>query len=168
MKEFFKKHEQIIKYFLYGIITTVASLAAYFVTLYLGEILFSLRSDDPEFYAVRVVAQVVQWIVGVVVAFFTNKKWVFNADDIKGKDSVKAFLMFSGSRFLTFWVDTALTFLTVWLLQDVMGYVPFKIIIEFTPDVWAKIVANIVVVISNYIISKYIVFRKARKGGKQG
>lgn len=162
VRAFYNDHRQIIRYLLFGIFTTVASLASYFLTLYLGEALLSLDTEDPEFYIVRIVAQVIQWIAGVIVAFFTNKKWVFDAGDLKGKAEFKAFVMFAGSRFLTFWVDTALTLLTVWLLQDVLSYVPFRFIIEITSDVWAKIVANIVVVATNYIISKYIVFRKIR------
>lgn len=163
VKAFYNDHRQIIRYMLFGVFTTVASLASYFLTLYLGKVLFSLNTEDPEFYIVRIVAQVLQWIAGVIVAFFTNKKWVFDAGDVKGKAAFKAFVMFSGSRFLTFWVDTALTLLTVWLLQDVFSYVPFYFIIEITSDVWAKIVANVVVVATNYIISKYVVFRKIRK-----
>ncbi len=163
-----EKYGQLIRYFTFGILTTVSSIVAYFVVLFIGQTAFSIHEESRLLDIVRLIAQIFQWVVGVVVAFFTNKKWVFTSGAAKGKTATrKQFLMFTGSRFATFWVDTALTFLTIWLLRDALDYQSFTFIIEFTPDVWAKIVANIFVVISNYLISKYIVFNKVRNKLKQ-
>lgn len=159
MKELFKKHREIIVYIICGGITTAVALVVYLGILYTVEHLGGISSSSPEFYIVRSIAQVIQWIVGVLVAFVTNKAWVFNYSKTRGKEALRELGVFALGRVGTFWLDTALTFSTVWLLGAV-NYVPFKFIVTFTADFWSKIVAGVAVVIVNYLLSKFIVFKK--------
>lgn len=159
MREFFKKHREIIAYLVFGVLTTAVSMGVYFALLAIFEHVIGISPDAPKFNAVRLLAQAVQWIAGVLVAFFTNKKWVFEASGTGARQTVSELLAFSAGRLGTLGLDTALTFGTVWILGAV-GYEPFKFILTFTADLWSKIVSSIVVVITNYVISKYLVFKK--------
>ena len=159
MKELFRKYREIIVYLVFGVITTAVSMGVYFAILAFAESLGGMSPDSAEFNAVRLVAQVLQWVAGVLVAFFTNKKWVFNAGGTTKKETAKELFNFSVGRVGTLGLDTALTFGTVWLL-NALNYVPFKFILTFTADLWSKIVASVVVIIANYVISKFFVFKK--------
>lgn len=159
MRELFKKYREMITYIVFGVITTAVSMGVYFALLAVFEHVVGVSPDSPEFNAVRLLAEVVQWIAGVLVAFFTNKKWVFEANDTGARQTASELLTFSAGRLGTLGLDAVLTFGTVWIL-DAVGYVPFRFVLTFTADLWSKVVSAIVVVIANYVISKYLVFRK--------
>ena len=153
MKKLFEKYREIILYLVFGVLTTLVSWAVYFGILYFAEYILKIERNS----IIRVIAQVYQWVAGVLVAFFTNKKWVFNT---KGK-TMQELSKFAVGRIGTLGLDTLFTFGTVALLEA-LGYVPFTFIVEFTPDLWSKIVASVVVIITNYVISKIFVFKKAK------
>ena len=159
MKNLFNKYREIITYLVFGVITTAVSMGVYFAILLFAEHVGKISPEDASFNAIRLVAQILQWVAGVLTAFFTNKKWVFNAGGTTKKQTVRELSQFALARVGTLGLDTALTFGTVWIL-NAFNYVPFKFILTFTADLWSKIVASIVVVITNYIISKYLVFKK--------
>lgn len=159
MKKIFEKYREIITYIFFGIITTAVSMGVYFAILLFAEYVGKISPNESTFNVVRLVAQIIQWVAGVLVAFFTNKKWVFNAGGTTKKETAKELLSFSLGRVGTLGLDTALTFGTVWLL-NALNYVPFKFILTFTADLWSKIVASVVVIITNYVISKFFVFKK--------
>ena len=161
MKNLFKKHREIITYIFFGVITTLVSWCVYFGILLVAEHIGEISPSETRFNAIRFAAQILQWVAGVLVAFFTNKKWVFNASGTTKKETTSELVKFSFSRLGTLGLDTLLTFGTVWLL-NILNYVPFKLILTFTADLWSKIVASVVVIITNYLISKYIVFKKKK------
>lgn len=162
MKKLFIKYREIIVYLVFGVLTTLVSMGVYFAILFAGEKISGVLPTDPAFNAIRLVAQIDQWIAGVLVAFFTNKKWVFKAEGTTEKETVHELLQFALGRVGTLGLDTLLTFGTVWLLNS-LNYIPFKFILTFTADLWSKIVASVVVIIANYIISKFWVFKKNEK-----
>ncbi len=159
MKRIFEKYREIIAYIFFGVVTTAVSMGVYFSILLFAEHVVGISPSEPRFYYARIVSQVLQWIAGVLVAFFTNKKWVFNANDTTKKETINQLVSFAVSRFGTFWIDMALTLGTVWMLNS-LNYVPFTFIIIFSADLWSKIVASVVVIVANYIISKFFVFKK--------
>ena len=67
------KYREIILYFIFGFLTFLISVATYTFcsrVLLLNEL----------------IANVVSWVIAVLFAFFTNRKWVFDGDDAaKGK-----------------------------------------------------------------------------------
>ena len=159
IKRLFEKYREIITYIFFGVITTAVSMGVYFAILLIAEHLGKISPDEARFNIIRLVAQIIQWIAGVLVAFFTNKKWVFNAGGTTAKQTGRELLGFSLGRVGTLGLDTVLTFGTVWLLNAI-GYIPFRLILTFTADLWSKIVSSIVVIIANYVISKFWVFKK--------
>ena len=161
MKEFIKKYRELISYVFFGVVTTAVSFLVYFAILSFAEHGLSMDTSSGEFYIVRLVAQVLQWTAGVLVAFFTNKKWVFRSESVEKNQTAREFLGFTASRVGTLLLDTALTLSVVWLAQT-MKYQPFTFVIEFTADVWAKGVASVAVIVANYVLSKYLVFKKRK------
>ena len=160
MKKFLQKYREIIAYLFFGVVTTAVSMGVYFTILLLAEHLGKISPDNAKFNAVRLVAQILQWTCGVLVAFVTNKKWVFHAGDTDKHETVSELSKFAAGRLGTLGLDTVLTFGTVWIL-GALNYVPFTLIIPFTADLWSKIVSSVAVIVSNYVISKFIVFKKA-------
>ena len=159
MKELFNKYREIITYIFFGVVTTAVSMGVYFAILLFAEYIGKVSPDEPIFNVIRLVAQILQWVAGVLVAFFTNKKWVFNASGTTKKETMRELSQFAVARVGTLGLDTVLTFGTVWVLSA-FDYKPFKFILTFTADLWSKIVASVVVIIANYLISKYLVFKK--------
>lgn len=150
---------EIAVYLLFGVLTTVVSMGTYFGVLFIGEELLFISPDDKIFNVVRVVAEILQWVLAVLFAFFTNKKWVFtNADD--NVSTTQQLMRFSASRLATLGVDALITFGTVWILLEV-GYDEKSVLgIAISADLIAKLLASVVVVISNYVLSKLFVFKK--------
>lgn len=159
MKELFKKYREIITYLFFGVVTTAVSMGIYFAILTLAEHVGGISPASPSFNGVRLVAQIIQWVAGVLVAFFTNKKWVFGAGNTSAAETGIELSKFALGRVGTLFLDTVLTFGTVWALNGA-NYVPFKLVLTFTADLWSKIVSSVAVIISNYVISKYLVFKK--------
>ena len=159
-----KRIKEIILYLIFGVLTTVVSMATYFGILWLGESLLAIDPTEIRFYYVRLVAEILQWIFAVLFAFFTNKKWVFTDAD-KAVSTTKQLSVFASGRLVTLGLDAFVTFGIVWLLQTV-GYkeVLINVLITFTvtADLIAKAIASVAVVISNYFISKLLVFKKSK------
>ena len=93
-------------------------------------------------------ANAVAWIFATLFAFFTNRTWVF-ASHATG---VRAFFLQLGSfgfgRFLTLMIEEG-------MLYYFVGRLRF-------PNMGVKAVAQVVVIILNYLVSKLIVFRRRR------
>ena len=90
-----------------------------------------------------IIANIIAWIISVIFAFITNKYIVF---DNKTSNFIKEFLKFVISRLGTGLFDILFMFITISLLNF--------------DDFIMKIISNIVVIILNYILSKFIVFKK--------
>lgn len=159
MKDFYTKHREIIKYILFGLITTFVSKGVYFLALAFGEYVLGMSPSAPDFYAVRTVAKGLDWVFGVLVAFITNKLWVFESSGTTAKETAGELLKFSGSRVGTGILDLFLS-LTIVYVMNALSYQPFTFIFEFTPDLWSQIVSSIVIIVTNYLISKYFIFKK--------
>lgn len=157
LKLLFEKYREIILYLIFGVLTTLVGMGSYFLFLKLGTLLGFTDAEGNPTYWVRLFAQIGQWVLAVLFAFYTNRKWVFEAEKGSEKGTPRQLAEFAGSRVVTLLLDTAVTFGTVWLLEKA-GYVTLWI---FTPDLIAKLLAAVLVVIGNYVLSKLWVFRKS-------
>ena len=137
--ELYKKYQEIINYLIVGVLTTIVSIVTYFI--------FSLILDI-ENNILFMLANVLSWICAVVFAYITNKKFVFNTTTSNKKEEVKVFSMFVSSRITTLLIELAFMFITV------------KVIL--INDKFAKVIAQFIVIVLNYILSKLFVFKKNR------
>lgn len=133
----YKKYQEIINYLIVGILTTVVSIVTYF--------LFSLILNI-ENNILFILANVLSWICAVIFAYITNKKFVFNTTTSNKKEEIKVFSMFVSSRITTLLIELAFMFITV------------KVIL--IDDKIAKVIAQFIVIVLNYILSKLFVFKK--------
>ncbi len=128
IKELFKKYKEIILYLFFGFVTTAVSIGSFAFFEYLK--------------LEVLIANILSWILSVFVAFVTNTLWVFEAS-IKTEPFKKA-LRFYGGRIFTLLVEEALLFIFIKLLRlDALA---------------VKCIAQAVVIILNYIVSKLFVF----------
>jgi putative flippase GtrA len=94
-------------------------------------------------------ANVISFILAVTFAFFVNKKYVFLSNCWDAKHVITEFGTFVLGRLATFAGETLL----LYILIDKLGY----------SNLWCKLFAQVLVVISNYVISKLIIFKKPKE-----
>ena len=167
IKEILVQKKQLILYLLFGAFTTVCSLLAWYFTLRVGVVIWHDEQGDPTAF-LDVLGSTSQWIVGVVVAFVTNKKWVFTDAEHGAKVSFKQFGIFCSSRVATYFLEAGINLAIIFLLDDLLHYhAPaidaFHSHFELSSRIWAKLISSVIVVVTNYYISKLIVFRKKDK-----
>lgn len=146
IKDLLKKYKEIILYVLFGGLTTVVNYIIYFTCTE------GLHIDWSP-------ATLFAWIGAVLFSYVTNRIWVFESR-AKGFSAVLfEFVKFIGARLLSL----GLEWLTLKLLLDILHMnlwlwrdLPLG---EFV----AKTIAQILVIIANYVFSKWIVFRKNKK-----
>ncbi len=89
-------------------------------------------------------ANLVSWVAAVVFAYFTNRSFVFRAEG-GGRQS----LLFAASRLLTLGLEYGGLLLLVERLA--------------VHEVPAKVIVQAMVIVANYVLSKWAVFRKGRR-----
>ena len=128
---FYQKHKEVLLYLLFGGLTTVVSVVSFalFVGLGLNEL----------------VANVLSWILAVLFAYVTNRTWVFASKADTRAGIVREMASFFGGRVATLLVEEGLlaVFIT-WL---------------GLPAVPVKIAAQVIVIVLNYVVSKFFVFK---------
>ncbi len=92
-------------------------------------------------------ANVVAWLVAVEFAFVTNRAIVFRSRGPYFPEMAQFYL----SRLATLGLES----LTIWIVLDLLQ----------APEWFAKLFANVLVVVGNYILSKALVFRRKRRAG---
>lgn len=163
MKEFFKKHREIIVYIIVGLMTTVVSYGIRLGIIYgFAPILgIDLAAEGGQAAMLRTVAVSIGWVAGVIFAFFTNKSWVFQ-DKVSGTRAVLVqFGEFTLSRIFTYFVELGLG-VGVPPLLVACGCKPFTFILTIDEDLIATGVSVVLVTVLNYILSKLLVFRKKK------
>lgn len=132
IKELFKKYYEQISYIFFGGCTTLVYLVAYWVATRM-------------FGADSMVGTVISWIVSVTFAYITNKLWVFESKTDTVKALLREAVSFYTCRLLTLGIDLGFTFSFVNCLHF--------------PDMIIKVLANVVVILANYILSKLLIFK---------
>ena len=135
-----------VTYIFFGALTTVINIAVFwlFDILLSGRFYMTLagKTNDIGY----LIANFIAWVVAMLFAFITNKLIVFKSSDMSKGKLFKEFMLFTLARV------TSLLFEMIWMVVavSVMGM----------NSVIAKVIANIIVVIINYIFSKLIIFKK--------
>lgn len=133
LKELYIKYKSIILYMVFGAGTTLVNIVTYYV-------MYDLLS------APNVPSDIAAWITSVLFAFVTNRRYVFEQTDNSVRRLARDFVSFVGCRLATGVLDVFIMYLSV----DVMGW---------NGLVW-KMISNVIVVVLNYIASKYFIFKK--------
>lgn len=128
-----RKFRELFLYLIFGGLTTVINILVYFLLARLFLINYQ-------------VSTVIAWVLSVLFAFVTNKIFVFESKNESRKDDFREILSFFTFRILSLGID--------------MGSMYVMVQVLFLDDLIAKIIANIIVVIVNYLFSKLFIFKK--------
>ena len=135
IKQLYLKNKELINYLIFGVLTTIVSLAIYYISVFTF-----LNPKNP---VELQIANILSWIAGVAFAYFTNRKYVFES---KNTNKIQEATKFVSSRLTTLFLDM----LVMWLGVTVLHF----------NDKIIKIISQILVIVGNYILSKLFVFKK--------
>ena len=150
IKDILKKYKEPILYVLFGGFTTVVNLVVFYLMN---------KAAGEELYLVN---NVVAWLAAVIFAYITNKLWVFESKSFNLKVILKEIPEFFAARIFSLGVEEG----GLWLFVDVLGFDSFSFSVlgfEVTGKLIAKLVLAVIVVILNYVFSKFIIFKKNKK-----
>ena len=134
MINLYKKYKEVINYLIFGVLTTIVSLATYYLLV--------LTILDPNNPIQLQIANIISWITCVTFAYITNRIYVFNS---KNKNILKEMIKFYSSRLTTLFLDMLIMFILVTKL-------------EFNDKI-IKIIVQVIIIVLNYILSKILVFK---------
>jgi len=135
LRTLYRRYREQINYLIVGGLTTVVSLVTYWFCVSIF-----LNAEDP---LQLQVANVISWICAVTFAYFTNRRFVFfSQEQNRIREAGKFFL----SRLTTLAMEMAIMALGVSVLR--------------INDKVVKLVAQIIIIIANYVLSKLLVFRR--------
>lgn len=133
--ELTRKYDEIVRYLIVGLLTTVVSLCVYYACVF--------TFLNPQIGWQLQAANVISWIAAVTFAYAMSRKFVFQSEQ---KDWVKEAGAFYSSRLVTLAMDMVIMFLMV----TMCGF----------NDKIAKLVVQVVVTVANYVLSKVFVFSR--------
>lgn len=145
-----QKMREIVMYLIFGVLTTVVSWGVYYV----WRQAFGMTGYTPGSTAYLLIAnsgQVAAFVLSVAFAFVTNKRYVFQSRRTAKDGLWKELGLFVSGRVLS-WVLFDLLLFNLCLLL-------FKNILP-SADLWVKLAMNVLVVIFNYVASKFVIFKK--------
>ena len=128
-----KKYREALVYLIFGVLTTLVNYAVYLPCYNLLGLSAAVSNG-------------IAWVAAVAFAFVTNKPIVFGSHDWSMKVVVPELIGFVGCRVGSGLVETGILLVTV----DILGW---------NGNVW-KLLTSVIVVVLNYIASKFLVFRK--------
>lgn len=119
-----------VSYSIFGVLTTLINIATYKILI-----------DRNIYY---IISNFIAFIVSVIFAYITNKKWVFCSTANTSIQILEEFIKFIVTRITTF-------------LFDFFGIICLIELFDFN-KFYSKVFVSIVVIILNYLFSKKIVF----------
>ena len=132
-KELLVKYREMVSYLFFGALTTLVNIICYWVCAH------PLGLDT-------VLATVIAWVAGVIFAFWSNKQFVFQSSSWARNVVLREGASFFAARAFSGVLDL----IFMWVTVDLLHW----------PDLWMKIISNIIVIILNYLFSKLLIFKK--------
>lgn len=126
-----KDNRSIILYLIFGVLSTIVSIGVYALCT---------RVFSMGYYS----SNIISWICAVTFAFLTNRKLVFDSQANTLKKKIREFVLFYIARIVTLVLELVLLYVGIQMLK--------------INDLVVKIFANILVILLNYLLSKFFVF----------
>ena len=142
-----RRHREIVSYVFWGVMTTAVNYVTYLL-LTGGLHVYYLASN------------VIAWAVSVLFAYFVNKLFVFESRDWAWRVALRELWQMTASRLFTLALEMGILWFFVDLLRCGQLTVPLPGGALLHGDAVVKLGANVVVVIVNYVLSKFIIFKK--------
>lgn len=143
-----EKIREIILYVVFGALTTAVNWLVYVVMT------GAMRMDGYEAGSASQLlignaSNVTAWILSVLFAFFTNKTFVFRSRATAKTGAVREFMLFVSARLMSY------------LLFDLLLYSLLFFVMDDKID---KLFMNVLVVLFNYLASRFVIFKKKNAG----
>lgn len=133
MKKLWLKYKSFVLYVIFGVFTTIVNIVCYRLCKEIG--------GKSTFFS-----NTFAWIMAVLFAYLTNRKWVFGSEAHKFHEIVREIGTFFGCRLATGILDMIFMIVSVDILHG--------------NDTLMKVISNIIVILLNYMFSKIVIFRK--------
>ena len=130
-----------MRYLICGGLSTVVNIAAYILGSYL---IFSGITDE---HLKVNISEIFAFIVALIFAYWVNKTIVFESKCENIKALIKEIFSFTACRIFTEIIS--------------IGMMNFAVYANIN-DILMKVIANIVVIILNFILSKILIFKKTK------
>lgn len=134
----FKRYKEVILYIFFGGCTTLVNVIAYFISTRI-------------FHIHLLASTAIAWFLAVVFAYVTNRRYVFLSKNTNFNAILFEFASFIFCRVFTGALDMGIMYVFVSLLH----YNDFII----------KIASNAIVIIGNYVASRFFIFRRHFREG---
>lgn len=128
----YKRYKEGILYLFFGGL-------AFVLNIFLFTVFINIKIDE-------LIANVIAWIITVLFAYITNTIWVFSASPKSVRSFFVQVLQFFSGRIITLVIEEIilLVFITILGMNAML----------------VKFIAQVIVIVGNYIISKVWVYRK--------
>lgn len=133
IKAIFKKYKEVISYGFWGVMTTLVNYIVFFSCLRFLSINY-------------LISNAISWVCAVTFAYITNKLFVFNSKDWSPEKLKSETITFFLGRLFSLVVETVM----LYVLVDGLS---------FSSEIM-KVFTNLVVIVINYFISKFMVFKQ--------
>jgi len=127
-----EKVKEIINYIFFGALATIVNILSFYIF-------------DTIFNWQYLIANVISIIVSILFAYVTNKIFVFESKTETRQALIQEFTSFISFRLLSGLIDM----LVMWMLVDILT----------VDSLIAKLFTQIIVVVLNYIFSRFIIFK---------
>ncbi|MHA5128902.1 GtrA family protein [Oenococcus oeni] len=135
-KRYYQRKRSVVNYIIFGV-------SAFFISFLVFALLEQLTPMD------WATANIVAWIAATIFSYYTNRSYVFNSHHEKILSEAIEMARFFVGRGFTLIAEQ----LILWIGIQLLGMYSLTV----------KLIAQIVVITLNYLISKFIVFRKKEK-----
>lgn len=142
LADLYRNHIEGLRYLICGGLSTVVNIVAYILGSYLifkGIVDEQLKVNVSEIFA---------FIAALIFAYWVNKTIVFDSKCENFKALIKEITSFTACRIFTEIISIAMMNFAVYANIN---------------DIVMKVLANIVVIILNFVLSKLIIFKKAKE-----
>ncbi len=137
IKGLYRNYKEIINYLVFGVLATVVNFVSYYIFARI------IGIDE-------VISSGLSWFASVLFAYITNKLFVFDSKTVTKKELIKECISFFLARVLS------------GILCDVGTFAVMVKVFKIN-DIIAKVVTQVMVVIVNYIFSKFIIFKNNKR-----
>jgi len=139
LADLYRKHIEGMRYLICGGLSTIVNILGYALGSY---VIFKGITD----VTVRVnISDTFAFIIALIFAYWVNKTIVFNSKCNNIKELIKEIVSFTSCRIFTQIIS--------------LGMMNLAVIINMN-DLIMKVLANIVVIILNFILSKLVIFKR--------
>ena len=136
LADWYREHREGMRYLVFGLLTTLLNLLIFTICVRIIKIQV-------------VISNIISWIIAVLFAYVTNKLYVFESKVIQKKELAKEIISFFNARIVTLVIET----IFLWITVIKLGW----------NEIIMKIIANIIVIILNFVFSKIFIFKKEKK-----